>query len=233
MRRLPWVRVLGVALIVEMLGGTVQAWTNPIGSQRTSNSCQQSSSTTALFGLRGKKVRKERRKALKEATPPRIETPYGAIRLIKPPRVCDTCRGRGQIRCGVCEGRGIVRASGQSKYNKIDRLVGSQWTSVEVYNGHRHHTVMEVTGSVRHKDNMAVRMQNCCGPQQDFWISVQELRDKMVWRRGWLTLQDIERAQGGALRDARLCFRCKGGRILPCIECDGVGEIPSYEPLYD
>lgn len=79
---------------------------------------------------------------------------------------------------------------------------------------------------------MQVRMRNCCGEQEDFWISVEELKNKMIWRMGWETLEDIERANGGPLMDIRLCFRCKGGRILPCVECGGEGKIPSYEPLH-
>lgn len=186
------------------------------------------------MGLRGKKIRKEKRRAAREETPPRIVTPYGPIRLPKPPRVCDVCNGRGLVRCGVCEGRGVVRASGQPRRNRIvaDRLVKSQWTSVEVYHGHRHHTVEEVRGSLR-KQNLQVRMRNCCGEPQDFWIDAEELHNKRIWRMGWQTLEQILQADGGPLVDACRCFRCKGGRILRCIDCDGVGEIPSYEPLHD
>ena len=189
---------------------------------------------TELYGLRGKKIRREKRKALKDPTPPRIETPYGPIRIPKPPRVCETCFGRGRIRCNVCEGRGAVRATGNNKKNSIvaERLVGSQWTSVEIQYGHRHHALLETRGSAK-KKNWEARMRNCCGEQNDYWISVDELRSKLIWRKGWQTLEQIRQADGGALIDARVCFRCKGGRILPCADCDGVGEIPSYEPLYN
>jgi tryptophan-rich hypothetical protein len=129
----------------------------------------------------------------------------------------------------------VIRETGHRKKNPIaspDRLVGSQWTSVEVYNGHRHHMIMDVRGSAK-KGTMEVRMQNCCGDQQDFFIPVTELKDKMIWRMGWKTMQDIHRANGGPLLDARLCFRCNGNRILSCLDCDGLGKIPSYEPLHD
>lgn len=187
------------------------------------------------MGLRGKRARREKRRAMQEPTPPLIQTPYGPIRPSKPAfRPCDCCRGRGLLRCNVCEGRGVVRATGNTRRNRIlvDKLVKSQWTSVEVYNGHRHHTIMEIRGSKKN-NNLQVRMRNCCGEQQDFWISVDELRDKTMWRMGWLTLEQILQANGGALIDARLCFRCKGDRILPCVDCDGLGQIRNFEPLYD
>lgn len=189
-----------------------------------------------FMGLRGKKIRRLKRAAAREPTPPKVATPYGAVRVARPPQVCDACRGRGRVRCDVCAGRGVVRATGPRRHNsyQIDRLVQSQWTSVETYNGHRHHTIVETRGS-RRRGTMEVRMRNCCGEQQDFWIPEAELREKRIWRMGWRTLDDILRAKdrnGGALIDAKVCFRCKGDRILPCVECDGQGEIPSYEPLY-
>jgi tryptophan-rich hypothetical protein len=201
---------------------------------RPSTSIRSRSNSIILMGTRGKKIRKEKRRASKEPTPPQIQTPYGPIRLNRPPRVCDCCNGRGIIRCSVCEGRGVVRETGHRKTNPVkpDHLPQSLWTSVEIYNGHRHHAVMEVLGS-RRKNNMQVRMRNCCGEQQDFWISANELRNKEVWRMGWITFNQIIKAQGGPLLDARVCFLCKGDRILECVDCGGVGTIPSYEPLYD
>jgi len=148
------------------------------------------------MGLRGKRIRSEKRRAMQDPTPPRIATAYGPIRFNKPPRICESCSGRGVVRCSVCGGRAVVRATGQRKKNRVpvqQKLIGSQWTSVEVYNGHRHHTVMEVQGSKK-KDNLQVRMRNCCGDQKDFWISVAELKDKMVWRTGWQTLEQIRSA---------------------------------------
>lgn len=221
--------------------GMSEGWMQPSSSfygralALSSSRSRPTNPLVIMMGQRGKRIRREKRKALQEPTPPRILTPYGPIRLPKPPRPCDCCRGRGLLRCSVCEGRGVVRATGNNKNNQIqaDRLLGSQWTSVEIYKGHRHHTVMELRGSPKKKLEWQVRMQNCCGDQQDFWIPVVDLKNKMIWRKGWQTLEDIQRANGGALRDIRLCFRCKGDRILPCVECSGEGEIPAYEPLHD
>lgn len=196
-------------------------------------------SATALFGQRGKRIRREKRKALQQPTPPRIQTPYGPIRLSYPPRQCDTCNGRGMIRCTVCEGRGVIRATGNFNTKNIlprpENLPQSQWTSVNIRMGHRHHSVIESRRPKGGKKNdTEVRMRNCCGEQQnDFWIPLMELRDKSVWRKGWVTLQDIRDADRGPLRDAKICFRCKGKRVLDCIDCDGKGSIPNYEPLYD
>lgn len=208
--------------------GRPEIWQTPFGHHLSS---------TLYMGLRGKKIRRHKREARELLkTPALIETPYGPVRLPRPPTVCDACRGRGVCRCSVCQGRGVVRASGLQKRNQLPRkLEGSQWTSVEVYRGHRHHTVMEVRGSPRNRNDGSyqVRMRNCCGETSDFWIPVSEIREKRVWRMGWLTLHDIRKADGGPIVDARFCFRCKGGKILPCVECNGKGEIPSFEPIYD
>jgi hypothetical protein len=47
-----------------------------------------------FMGIRGKKIRREKRKALKEATPPVVHTPYGKIRISRPPRLCTCCNGK-------------------------------------------------------------------------------------------------------------------------------------------
>ncbi len=193
------------------------------------------------MGQRGKRIRKERRRLLQDPTPPRILTPYGPIRLNKPPRVCDTCSGRGMIRCPICEGRGVIRQTGPRKTNRIqlDRLLNSRWTSVEIRHGHRQYRVVEIKGSIKHmkkqKEPLQLRMVNCCGDNRvtDFWIPMAELQNKLMWRMGWTTLQDIQRADGGALLDVRFCFRCKGHRVVSCIDCDAKGKIESLEPLYD
>lgn len=221
--------LLFLLLLLSILGRGTMAWI------LQTQSLVRQHETALGMGVRGKRVRRQKRKAAKEDTPPRVQTPYGPIRLPRPPRFCDTCRGRGLIRCCVCEGKGAVRATGSRKNNQVDldRLISSQWTSVEVYYGHRHHAIMELRGSPKQKNDCQIRMRNCCGDQNDFWITVKELRNKMVWRKGWQTLEDIHRANGGPLLDARMCFRCKGERILPCVDCNGVGEIPAYEPLHD
>jgi tryptophan-rich hypothetical protein len=180
-------------------GWMAPSMTTPYDSRRVSSSFtprrippsplfQSHKGVITMMGQRGKRMRREKRRALKEPTPPRIQTPYGPIRLAKPPRVCERCSGRGLVRCSVCEGRGAVRATGQRKTNSLQRrrLVGSRWTSVEIVNGHRHHTVMEVQGSPKKKGQYQVRMQNCCGVQQDFWIPVYQLKNKLVWRMGTL-----------------------------------------------
>lgn len=76
-------------------------------------------------------------------------------------------------------------------------------------------------------------MANCCGNPITFWVPAEELKDKTSWRKGWVTLEDIRQADGGALYDIALCFRCKGSRILECVECGGQGEIESFEPIYN
>jgi hypothetical protein len=76
-------------------------------------------------------------------------------------------------------------------------------------------------------------MLNCCGDPHSFWISLRELKDKSMWRQGWQTLEQILKANGGPLIDARVCFRCKGNCVLSCVDCQGLGSIANYEPLYD
>lgn len=189
--------------------------------------------TTALYGLRGKKIRRLKRQAMQEQTPPRIETIYGPIRISQPPRVCETCQGRGLVRCPVCQGRGAVPQTGNNKKNILPpKLEKSKWTSVEIRNGHRQHTVVETRGS-RKRNNLECRIINICGNVKDTWIPADELKDKELWRKGWTTLDEIQRADRGALKDAKRCFRCKGRKVINCIECDGKGTIPNYEPLHN
>ena len=139
-----------------------------------------------------------------------------------------------RLHAQVCEGRGVVRKTGGTKRNRVEvnKVIGSKWTSVEQREGHRHYRVAESKGSVK-KKNMELRMGNCCGEQISFWVSIDELKDKGMWRKGWVTLQDIQQAEGGELLDVAICFRCKGERILECLDCGGEGMIENYEPLHD
>lgn len=190
-----------------------------------------------LEGQRGKRRKKEIKEEKSLETPPRIETPYGPIRMMRPLRICLDCQGRGMVRCNVCEGRGVTRATGPRKRNTVnpDRIVGSRWTAVEIREGWRHYICAETKGS-RKKNNFEVRMTNSCGPEEkrvNLWIPEKEIRDKNIWRSGWLTLDEIRQADFGPLIDAKICFRCKGGKILPCVECEGKGKIGFNQPLYD
>ena len=77
-------------------------------------------------------------------------------------------------------------------------------------------------------------MGNCCGESKNtFWVPIPELRDKTLWRKGWVTLEDIRIADGGELFDVTQCFLCKGDKIRKCVECDAQGQIENYRPLYD
>lgn len=161
----------------------------------------------------------------------------GPIRFNKPLTICDTCNGRGAVRCNVCEGRGVTRATGQRKRNQmnINRINGSRWTSVEIRSGHRHYVCSEARGS-RKKKNLELRMTNSCGPEEkrvNLWITENEIRNKMEWRMGWVTLEEIRMADKGPLIDAKTCFRCKGEQILKCIECDGMGKKGYYQELHN
>jgi hypothetical protein len=78
-------------------------------------------------------------------------------------------------------------------------------------------------------------MSNTCGPEErrvHLWIPEDEIRDKRAWRMGWVTLEEIRMANRGPLIDSKLCFRCKGERVLSCIECDGKGKTGYHQQLY-
>ena len=161
----------------------------------------------------------------------------GPIRFNRPLSICDECAGRGIVRCNVCEGKGVTRATGQRKRNalNVDRVNGSRWTAVETRAGHRHYIVSEIRGSRKNK-NLQLCMTNSCGPEENrvhLWITEEEIRSKSQWRMGWVTMAEIVMADKGPLIDAKTCFRCKGGRTLKCIECDGMGKTGYYQMLHD
>jgi len=137
----------------------------------------------------------------------------------------------------VCEGRGIVRATGNRKKNmvQLDRIVKSRWTSTEIREGHRHYVCTEKRGSKK-KQNLELRMSNSCGPEEQrvhLWVSLDEVKQKSIWRQGWVTLEDIRIADRGALVDAKICFLCKGTKVVTCDECGGTGKVGTQQVLYD
>ena len=178
---------------------------------------------------------------------------------MRPLRVCDVSNGRGVVRCHVCDGKGVIRKTGNRKRNSLNvsRVVGSRWTSVEIRSGHRHYVCSEIKGSKK-KKNLELRMSNSCGPEEKrvhLWITENEIRNKMEWRMGWVTLvsymswssmvrnvvphlftpekEEIQKADKGPLLDIKECFLCKGQRIIKCAECNGKGKIGYNQPLYD
>jgi hypothetical protein len=94
--------------------------------------------------------------------------------------------------------------------------------------------ILQVTYN-RFNQNFEVRMSNSCGPEENrvhLWTLENEIRDKRAWRMGWVTLEEIRMADKGPLIDAKVCFRCKGERVLNCIECDGKGKTGYHQQLY-
>jgi len=182
------------------------------------------------MGQRGKRLRKQKRKDPTKLSdggvgPQTREDPEAAIHSSPSRLLCQTCSGRGVCTCNVCQGRGKVRASGLTKSNRVelDRVVGSQWSSVQVRMGHRHYRVGDVKGSKK-RNNVELRMHNCCGDQDKiFWIPLTELKDKNKWRKGWVSRRLIEEAEGGELLDQAACFRCKGTCVIECLDCNGTG----------
>lgn len=144
------------------------------------------------------------------------------------------------MKCHVCDGRAVVAATGHKKRNTVDmnRVISSRWTSVETRCGHRQYIVSEMRGSKK-KKNLEFRMSNCCGPEEErvhIWISFDELRSKDMWRAGWTTFEEIKKSRvlnNGVLIDMAVCFRCKGQRIVTCMECNGIGKIENHHVVFD
>ena len=115
-----------------------------------------------MMGQRGKRIKKEIKKEKKEEVPPRINTPYGPIRNSRPLTPCDTCLGRGIVRCNVCDGRAVTQATGHRKRNalNVNRVVGSRWTSVEIREGWRQFECTELSGSRKKKVSSARREES-------------------------------------------------------------------------
>ena len=138
-----WRRLVLLLLLTSCWSVTMEAFVIPFHHTKSPSIRQ---SARLFMGLRGKRIKQEKRKAREEPTPPRIETPYGPIRRSLPPKTCETCSGRGLIRCNVCEGRGVIRATGTRKTNPVQssKVTGSRWTSVETRMGHRQYRVIEI-----------------------------------------------------------------------------------------
>jgi len=66
-----------------------------------------------------------------------------------------------------------------------------------------------------------------------FQLAEEEMRNKFAWRMGWVTFEEIKMAHKGPLIDAKACFRCKGGCVIKCVECDGKGKLGYHQQLFD
>eukprot|EP00518_Triparma_eleuthera_P003207 CAMPEP_0182461488 /NCGR_PEP_ID=MMETSP1319-20130603/6054_1 /TAXON_ID=172717 /ORGANISM="Bolidomonas pacifica, Strain RCC208" /LENGTH=232 /DNA_ID=CAMNT_0024660781 /DNA_START=95 /DNA_END=790 /DNA_ORIENTATION=+ len=156
-------------------------------------------------------------------TPPTVQTPYGPVRCPLVKIGCGACFGLGGVRCPTCGGAGAMRkGAATGKRNSMPpkgRLGGSKFTSVEKLNGHRHYYVKELRGA-------EVILQNACGEPKEHASDVKTLKDKSVWRTGWVTLEEIKEAEGGRLNEVvKVCFRCKGSGAIECKTCYGEGEV--------
>ena len=92
-------------------------------------------------------------------------------------------------------------------------------------NGHRHYRVKSLLGDY-------IILENSCGEKSEVKQTKEQLRDKSIWRSGWVTLEEIKKAEGGKLNPVvKECFRCKGSCRIECETCLGEGEIYRDAPI--
>ncbi|GMI18604.1 hypothetical protein TrLO_g13435 [Triparma laevis f. longispina] len=171
------------------------------------------------------KLSAKKRKIIPPPTPPTIRTPYGPI---QPPLVkigCLKCSATGLSPCPTCSSTGLIINGRLKNANNLNilppknKLIDTRFTSVNVLNGHRHYRIKSLLGD-------SIILENSCGESKEVIQTKNELKNKSIWRSGWVTLEEIRKAEGGALQpEIKTCFRCKGMKKIECETCYGEGEI--------
>ena len=64
--------------------------------------------------------------------------------------------------------------------NKLSRLEKSKWTSLKKINGWSHYEVINVD-----KKNNKIELFAVCDKEKRVTITKEQLKNKLIWRRGW------------------------------------------------
>lgn len=142
---------------------------------------------------------------------------------------CKLCRGTGKFPCETCRGMGALPPGGFSRRNTIshNRVVGTQWTAVSAIKGKwRHFRCVAKKGRFA-KEAVAV-LAGACGPQKHRLVvdvPLSDLKKRDLWTSGWVTLQDIRRADGVGGVPGPTCMSCAGEKQVACPRCDGRGKV--------
>lgn len=144
------------------------------------------------------------------------------------PELCRLCGGEGTRPCEPCGGRGSLPATGFSPKNSVqlDRVVGTQWTAVRPVQGRWRHFRCVGRRGARARDAVC-ELVGACGPKEErlrIQVPVAELRRRALWAGGWVTMRDLEVAEGNAGALGGRCRNCSGNRVVICPRCDGAGE---------
>ncbi|KAL4853668.1 hypothetical protein ACK3TF_005387 [Chlorella vulgaris] len=154
---------------------------------------------------------------------------------------CRRCDGCGSVQCTQCGGTGRLARGGYQKRNPINvaRVIGSKWTAMERTFGWRHFRVMQKKGQGK---GTFVLMTATCDESTQFWVNMQNLKDRDRWASGWLQKQETlaleqQRKQAAATGPAAAaavaggavsgtaCKACGASGTLPCPLCSLAGQV--------
>ncbi|KAL4452629.1 hypothetical protein ABPG75_008291 [Micractinium tetrahymenae] len=151
---------------------------------------------------------------------------------------CRRCAGSGSVPCGQCGGSGRLARGGYHKRNPVNaaRLVGSKWTAMERTFGWRHFRAVQKQGQGK---GTLVLLQATCDESTQFWVNMQNLKDRGRWASGWLQKQEIlaleaqqqAAAEGpgaqrpGGAAGGTPCKGCAGSGAVPCPLCSLAGQV--------
>jgi len=78
-----------------------------------------------------------------------------------------------------------------AKKQKFPYLVGSKWTSVQETFGWRHFVVTNRKNEQDSAQNLVfAELKATCDDSVRFWLNAKSLRDRNLWRPGWIALTE-------------------------------------------
>lgn len=76
-----------------------------------------------------------------------------------------------------------------AKKPKFPHLIGSKWTSKQSTWGWRH---FQVVNRKNQGKWVFAEMVASCDPQVRFWLNASQLKDRELWRAGWIPLKELK-----------------------------------------
>jgi len=129
-------------------------------------------------------------------------------------RICRRCRGSCTIDCKDCRGSGQLPRGGYQKKNPVNmnRLIGSKWTAMERTFGWRH---FRATQNRKEGKCSYVLLVATCDEATQFWVDVQNLKDREKFASGWLQKVELQNITAGGAE----CRTCSATGKVTCPLC--------------